>query len=151
MRALLIAVLVGVVLPVRAENPRPGGPPKPKAGPAAPVAPAKQPVELTIPGLTIARTKGGFLGLVLENSNFKLSFYNDKKEPLPVDVTRATARWPVHYSVYDERAVLTPTADKLALASAKFVRPPYQFKLYLTLLAEGSDTAPESYVIDFHQ
>jgi hypothetical protein len=57
----------------------------------------------------------------------------------------------VHYSVYDERAVLIPTADGMALTSAKYVRPPYLFKLYLTLIVEGRTEAPESYVLDYHQ
>jgi hypothetical protein len=39
----------------------------------------------------------------------------------------------------------------MALISTKFVRPPYVFKLYLTLIVEDSAEPPESYVIDFHQ
>ena len=66
---------------------------KPNADQAAPVVPEKKQEELKIPGLTIVREKGGFLGLVLENNNFKLSFYNGKKEPVAADVSRATARW----------------------------------------------------------
>jgi hypothetical protein len=148
---LLIAVLVGTTVPVRAESARPDAAQKPKADQAAPIAPDKKQEEPKIPGLTIVRAKGGFLGLVVENSNFKLSFYDGKKKPVPVDVTRATARWPVHYTVYDERTVLNPSADGMALTSTKFVRPPYQFKLYLTLITEGSSEAPEDYVIDFSQ
>jgi hypothetical protein len=39
----------------------------------------------------------------------------------------------------------------MALTSTKFIRPPYQFKLYLTLITDESSVAPESYVIDYHQ
>jgi len=44
-------------------------------------------------------TKGGFLGILVENGNFKLSFYDAKKKPAQVDVARATARWPVKYKL----------------------------------------------------
>jgi hypothetical protein len=151
MRILLIAALAGAAGSLRAASTRPGVAQKPKADQAAPVVPEKKQEELKIPGLTIVREKGGFLGLVLENNNFKLSFYNGKKEPVAADVSRAAARWPVHYSVYDERAMLTPSSDGMALTSSKFIRPPYQFKLYLTLITDESSEAPESYVIDYHQ
>jgi hypothetical protein len=121
---------------------------------SGPKKPAKIEEEPIIPGIVISRTNGGNLGLTLENSNFKLSFYDAKKKPAKVDVARATARWQAQYKVVDERAVLNPTPDGLALSSNKFVRPPYVFKLYLTLLSEGVEgegTAAETYVIDFRQ
>jgi hypothetical protein len=129
---------------------------------ALPASGAKKPAiiekEPVIPGIVIPRTNGGYLGLTLENSNFKLSFYDAKKKPVTVDVARATARWPVHYKTTEERTVLNPTPDNLALIANKFVRPPYVFKLYLTLLkgeegtAEDSAAASaESYTIDFQQ
>ena len=148
---LLIAVLLGVAVPLQAEGSPSGAAPKTKSDQAAPAAPGKEQEQPNIPGLVIPRAKGGFLGLLIENGNFKLSFYDDERKPVAADVARANARWPVHYSVYDERAVLNPSADGKALTSSKFVRPPYQFKLYLTLITEGSSDAPESYVLDFHQ
>jgi hypothetical protein len=149
MRTVLVAALLGTAVPLLAENLGPGATPLANADKVAPGAPATE--EPKIAGMVIPRAKGGFLGLTLENSNFKLAFYDQKKHPVPADVTRATARWLVHYSVYDERAVLIPTADGMALTSAKFVRPPYLFKLYLTLIVEGSTVPPESYVLDYHQ
>jgi hypothetical protein len=152
MRALLVAASLVAGAPLLAKESPPTAKTIPKADKAAPVAPKeKEPEEPKIAGRVIARAKGGFLGLTLDNSNFKLAFYDAKKLPVPADVTRAIARWPVHYSVYDERAVLTPTADGMALTSTKFVRPPYLFKLYLTLVVEGSAEPPESYVIDFSE
>jgi hypothetical protein len=114
--------------------------------------PAKVEEEPVIPGIVIPRTNGGYLGLTLENSNFKLSFYDAKKKPAKADVTRATARWQAQYKIADERAVLNPTSDGMALASNKFVRPPYVFKLYLTLFkegGEGEETTAEPYLVDF--
>jgi hypothetical protein len=153
-RAGLVVASLGIAVPLLADGARPGFSPKPPAAPAAPAAPApdkKPEKEPEIAGFVIPRAKGGFLGLTLENSNFKLAFYDGKKLPVSANVTRATARWVVHYSIFDERAILTPTADGMALTSTKFVRPPYVFKLYLTLIVEDATEPPESYTIDYHQ
>jgi hypothetical protein len=152
MRTGLVAALLTAAVSMRAETVPPGATPPPKPGKAAPAASETKPEEEPkIDGIVISRVKGGFLGLTLENSNFKLAFYGPKKLPVPADVSRANARWPVHYTVFDERTVLTPTADGMALTSTKFVRPPYVFKLYLTLIVEGSTEPPEEYIVDFHQ
>jgi len=148
MRTLLIVVLVGVTIPLWAESVQPAGTKTPVAGKAAPAKDAEQP---KIPGIVIAREKGGFLGLVIENSNFKLSFYDEKRKPVPSDVARATARWAGHHSIYDERAVLNLSPDRMALTSSKFVQPPYTFKLYLALIAEDDNAAVESHTVDVHQ
>jgi hypothetical protein len=151
MRTVLVAAWLCVAVPLLADGVAAGATPKPLAVPAAPAAPGAKPEEEPkIAGLVIPRAKGGLLGLTLENSNFTLAFYDANKLPIPADVTRAAARWPVHYSVDAEHTVLNPTADGMALTSTKFVRPPYVFKLYLTLIVEGSTEPPESYVIDYH-
>lgn len=147
LKTLLAALWLSAALPLAAQSPAPATAPKTGKGATAPAAKA----EPTIKGIVLNRPKGGFLGLTVEGNNFKLSFYDAKKKPAPVDVALATARWPVHYSAYDERAVLTPNGDGTALTSPKYVRPPYAFKLYLSLFKEGSQDAVESYVIDFHQ
>ena len=157
MNMLMLAASLGIAVPLTAQDAAAVTPPKPAAtakagankGPAATQQPAEP--ELQIAGITIARTKGGFLGILVENGNFKLSFYDAKKKPTQVDVARATARWPVKYKLGDERTVLNPSSDGLALTSGTFVRPPFVFKLYLALFAEGSDDAVENYVIDFRQ
>lgn len=125
---------------------------------SGPQKPAKIEEEPVIPGFVIPRANGGYLSLTLENSNFKLSFYDAKKKPAKADVVRGRARWRVNYKVGNERTILNPTPDGLALISNQFVRPPYIFKLYLTLMTdsggdaedgEGDETASEHYVIDF--
>jgi hypothetical protein len=157
MKMLLLAVSLGIAVPLTAQDAAAGSPPNSVApkktsaikGPAAAQPPVEP--EPQIAGITIARTKGGFLGILVENGNFKLSFYDAKKKPTQVDVARATARWPVKYKLGDERTVLNPAGDGMTLTSGTFVRPPLVFKLYLALFAEGSDDAVENYVIDFRQ
>lgn len=114
--------------------------------------PAKVEEEPKIPGFVIPRDKGGYLGLTLENYCFKLSFYDAKKRPVKADVTRVRARWAPNYKVGNERTVLNLTPDGMALVSNQYVRPPYNFKLFLTFLKEDGDdeqAAVEHYVVDF--
>lgn len=119
-------------------------------------ADANNEAEPKIEGITIARPNGTYLGIALENGTFKLSFYDQKKKPARPDVPRAAARWNPNYKTGSERIILNPSADGKALVGHKPVRPPYAFKLYLTLLApaatpgsEGGEQATESYVVDF--
>jgi len=46
---------------------------------------------------------------------------------------------------------LEPSADGKALTSPKNVRPPYQFRLVLSLFAAGADAPFESHTVDFRQ
>jgi hypothetical protein len=163
LKTLVLASLLGIAVPGLAEDatalPSKSAVVNKNAPPASgPKKPAKVEEEPVIPGIVIPRTSGGYLGLTLENSNFKLSFYDAKKKPAKADVVRATARWQAQYKIADERAVLNPTSDGMALASNKFVRPPYVFKLYLTLFkesgaseesSEGAATTTEPYLVDF--
>jgi hypothetical protein len=105
-----------------------------------------------IAGLEISRGAKGFLGLELVEGTFKLSFYDVKKKLVVPDVARAALRWDVKYKVGPERSVLNPSGDGKSLSSPKTVRPPYAFKLFITLLkeaAEGEDAAGESFTVDF--
>ena len=101
-----------------------------------------------VEGVAIVRPNGGFLGLRVVNNNFVLSFYDAKKKKIDPDVTRAAVRWPVKYQPGDEHAVLNLSGK--TLTSAKVVKPPLVFKVYLGLYNEGSDKAVESYTIDYH-
>lgn len=140
--------------PPSASTPRAAG----AARVAAPTAPPRPvpvtPVEVEkIKGIEVERHDGrGYLGIDLENNAFKISFYDADKKPIPADVARIAARWNVKYQPLPERTLLTPTPDGLALSSLKIVRPPHQFRLYLTLLnaaADGSDVVVETHVVDF--
>lgn len=152
LKTLLIAASLGVAAPLLAQGTAPATPPKPNVAKSADTKKPAPPEEAPkIPGVVVSRPNGSFLGVLVEDGRFKISFYDAKKKPVPVDVSRASARWPVHYKVFDERTVLNPNGDGTALTSPKFVRPPYTFKLYLSLFGEGNDQAVEQYVIDFRQ
>ncbi|OHE79588.1 MAG: hypothetical protein A3G75_09025 [Verrucomicrobia bacterium RIFCSPLOWO2_12_FULL_64_8] len=128
-------------------KPSPGTPPATKPDPKK-----KAEEEMgKIPGLTLTRANGTFLGLTLEGGNLKLSFYDEKKKPSSPDVPRAVARWNPRYKLGEDRTVLNPAPDGKSLLGVKIVRPPYNYKIYLTLIKageEGSNTNNESYVVD---
>lgn len=109
----------------------------------------KKEEEPKIPGVTIKRPNGTFLGLEVAGGKFKLSFYDKKKKPMAVDVTRAIARWPNTRAPGDNRTVLNLSGK--ALIGVKPVVPPYAWNVYLTLLqGEGDDAAAvETYTVAF--
>ena len=99
-----------------------------------------------IEGMEIPRGNG-FMGLQIVNGTFKLSFYDAKKKPVVPEVTRAALRWQPNYQKLPERVILA-VADK-ALVSEKTVRPPYAFKLSITLFKGESDEGAENLTVDF--
>ena len=127
------------------DKPAPAGP---KA--ATPATPASKDEAPKIEGQEIKRGDR-YLGIAVVGGNFKLTFYDSKKKPMAPEVARAALRWRASYQPADERAVLTPAGDGKSLSSAKVVKPPLSFKLYIVLIpAEGSEeSASESYQIDF--
>ena len=122
----------------------------PKATAAKPAV-KKPDVVPVIPGQTVNRANGTFLGLQVINGNFVLSFYDKKKKPMAPDVTRATARWPNLRSATtgDNRAVLNREGN--ALVGNKPVVPPLVFTLRLSLLQGDAEEAKvvESFVVAF--
>jgi hypothetical protein len=142
--------------------------PKPSAGNAAPTSAKKAAPDKTpagkkadakkdnkpgkIDGIEIARATGGFLGLAVVDGNFRLKFYNAEKKPTHPDVSSVVLRWPVNYQRTDERATLTATGEDNVFSSEKVVRPPFTFRLNMTLFKDGADEqTAENYVIEFHQ
>ena len=132
----------------------PGAPP-PLSVAAAAKIPAKKPEAKkpdpvpTIEGITLERGSR-FLGIAVVDGNFRLSFYDEKKNPVAPDVSHAALRWPVKYQPMEERTVLNPAADGLSLTSPKIVRPPLIFKLYIALAnPAGSEIQGETFVVDF--
>jgi hypothetical protein len=114
---------------------------------------AKKPadkVKHEIPGFTIARPNGGYLGLEIDdNSNFKLSFYDKDKTPVAPDVALATIRWHPNNVKVLEFFSLTPSGDGKCLTSPRAVRRPWVFKLAILLFAAGNNDPVESYSVDF--
>ncbi len=145
-KSLLMAASIGVVVPLVAQT----SPKKdaPKTGPSAPQpAPAEEEAEPQLPGSVIARPGGGFLSLSVEGLHFKLSFYDAKKKPVDADAIRALARWDPP-GRDQQRSVLNPAGDGKSLTGNVQVRPPYVFKVFLTVI--GSDEKViESHVVDF--
>lgn len=103
-----------------------------------------------IEGMEIARGAKGFLGLQVVEGNFKLSFYDAKKKAVAPDVIRAVLRWSPKYQKAPEIFVLGP-GDGKSLTVAKTVRPPYNFKLFVSMFVEGTEDPVESFVVDFAQ
>lgn len=103
-----------------------------------------------IEGMEIARSAGGFLGLQVVGGNFKLAFYDKDKKPVAPNVGRAVLRWTPNYKPGNEVYVLG-AGDGKSLTAEKTVRPPYSFKLFMSLFVEGKEDPVESYVVDFRQ
>jgi hypothetical protein len=142
--AAALALLIAVPI-VQAQATKPSLP-----GKAAPAA--KKDDEMgKIDGMTLNRANGTFLGLTLSEGKFKLTFYDKKKKPMKVDVTRATARWPNMHGPGDNRTIMNPAGDGTYLMGTQFVRGPHAFKLFITLLqGEGSEAkSVENYTVDF--
>lgn len=134
-----------------------GRAPKPVPGTAsatAKIGVKKEEKVAKIEGVEIPRGEKGFLGIQIVDSAFKLSFYDEKKKPIAPDVDRAALRWDPKYKVGEERLVLTLGGDGKSLGSPKNIRPPYNFKLFITLVkdaTEGQSPLNETHVIDFRQ
>lgn len=145
--ACLALVFAATVVHAQATKPAAPG----KTAPAVKKTDVKEEEMGKIEGTVLNRPNGKFLGLTLQDGKYKLTFYDDKKKPEKVDVTRATARWPNKHGPGDNRTVLNVAGDGTSLVGTQFVRGPYAFKLFLTLLkGEGeAAVAVESYTVDF--
>ena len=102
-----------------------------------------------IEGMELARGTG-FLGVQIVNGVFKLTAYDAKKKPVAADFTRVVLRWSVPYQKNVERTQLTAGSGVGVFTSEKIVKPPYAFKLFITLLKGDADDAPgEAFTLDF--
>ncbi|MFM9030544.1 MAG: hypothetical protein ACKOTF_07670 [Opitutaceae bacterium] len=104
-----------------------------------------------IAGMEIARPGKGFIGLEVDGGNFRLTFYDENREPVKPAASRAVLRWTPANRAGAEFYALDPSADGKVLTSPKTVRPPYQFKMFLSLFAAGADAPFESHTVDFRQ
>jgi hypothetical protein len=109
----------------------------------------KKKEEHKIAGMTLNRPDGTFLGLTLQEGKYKLAFYDKDKKPAKVNVLRAVARWPNLHGPGDNRAILNAAGDGTFLLGNQFVRGPYAFKLFITLIASEEGTGNENYTVDF--
>jgi hypothetical protein len=152
--ALLATVLPGPTGLLEAQynlTPTPAMPATPP--PPAPSPPSGAKIEGkaepdgTIVGLELARKDGRWLGLAIEDGNFKLRFYDQHKKPEKPDVARAAAHWDPVGKVGELHTVLNPEGDGLVLRAPQFVSPPFTFKVFLTLLS-ADDQVVETFVVD---
>jgi hypothetical protein len=147
MKRIVFLALIGLVAPAfhaAADSPTPT-PTEEKEG--------------KISGTAIRRANGLWLGIELKDQNFLLTFYNEKKKPVPADASAAVLWWPVQYQPNPERTELTSSSNPAVLASAFVVKPPFSFLLHITLLTDANSGAappggeapptPEGYVINF--
>ena len=112
----------------------------------------KPAVKHEIPGVTIARANGGFLGLEIDsNSNFKLSFYGADKKPTAPDVASGSIQWRPINTGRQEFVSLSPGGDGTSLTSPKVVRHPWTFKLSISLFAAGNNDPVENYIVDYSE
>jgi hypothetical protein len=147
-KSLFLAASLSLTGPLLAQGTY-GAPPAPKSSNAAqtPAATGKH----EIPGITIPRPNGGFLGLEIDgNSNFKLSFYDKDKVPVVADIAFASIRWrdSVNTKIQDFVG-LTPGGDGTYLASPKAIHRPWTFTLTILLFVAGSNDPAETYTIDY--
>lgn len=114
------------------------------APPARPTPPASNPApkqeEAKIPGVTLTRPDGRFLGVETEGVTLKVTFYDAKKKPEPADVARITARWS---DTKPRFMVLLPSGSG-SLVSPAQLRRPFNYIVYLALVG-ADDQVKESY------
>jgi hypothetical protein len=121
-----------------------------KSAPSPSAATKKPAVKHEIPGVTIAREKGGFLGVeITGNSNLKISFYDKDKAPIVANVALATVRWHDSTTTRIEFVALNPSSDRKCLTSPRVIRRPWAFNLTILLFAAGNNNPVESYTVDY--
>ena len=100
-------------------------------------------------GMEIARGTG-FLGIQITNGVFKLTAYDAKKKPVAADFTRVALRWQPTNVKSPERTLLVPSGGVGVFSSDKIVKPPHQFRLFVTLIKGDGDDAPvENFTVEF--
>lgn len=107
-----------------------------------------------IEGVEVSRGEKGYFGLQVVGGAFKLTFYNDKKKPTAGGFDRAALRWNPINKKGDDRVVLLPDGGGQVFTAGSPVKPPYNFRVFVTLVKEATDGQPaanESYVVDFRQ
>ncbi len=148
-RLLLVFALALSVPLLFADTPAKSAPTTPAKADVKKADAKKKDAPAKIDGLVIARTDGSFLGLTLVEGKFKLSFYDKDKKLTKPDVLRAAARWPNPHGPGNNRTVLNLSSDGKYLIAPEFVRGPYSFKLFLTLIKSENGEQTETYTVDF--
>lgn len=123
---------------------------KVSAPPPPPPAADRRPADdVPLPGVSIPY-EGGWISLAIENGVFHLRFYNAERALLPAPAIRATARWNPPLKTGFSRSVLLPADEGRALVGNTFVKPPHQFRVYLTLIGPNEQVLG-SYTLDYQK
>lgn len=139
-KTVLLAASMGMVVPILAQTSvKPAGPRQNAKG-------EEEEKEGEVKGIALQRPDGRWLGLTMDGLNLRLTFYNQKKNPVAPDVVRATARWNRPTVATPDRAVLNPNGDGVSLVGNRVVRKPWAFLVYLALVNER-DEVVESYQV----
>jgi hypothetical protein len=110
----------------------------------------KEEAPLSIEGTVVGRGDAGFFAITIADRRFVIKFYDAERKLIAPNVAAAALRWDVRYQPTPERAFLKLNADGTALTSEKVIRPPYSFKLFVTLLpSEDAAGGGETYPVDF--
>jgi hypothetical protein len=112
---------------------------------AAPLRAADEQPALPDTGMNIARGTGGWINIEAAENRLTLRFFDANKTPVTPDVDRGVVRV-VYPAREDVRVVLNLEGD--SLRSPPTVRPPWVFRIYVTLSRDGVPEA-ESYVVPY--
>ncbi len=99
-------------------------------------------------GINLARDDGGWINVLVAGRSFELSFFNDQKLPVAVDVHHGLVRYSTGTMVKD-RTVLARSTDGRKLVSPSDVRGPWVFRVHLALFDEGPDDLVETYTFSY--
>lgn len=140
LKTLLMTASLSMVVPIVAQT-------TPPARPKADARPGTPDPDVVLPGSVIPHGEG-WLSLSLADGTFLVGLYDARKQPIDMPFVRATARWNSPLRSSEQHLVLNPTGDSRTLKGSRPVKPPYVFKVYLTLM-NADDSVGASYVIDF--
>lgn len=138
-KSVLMAASIGLVVPVMAQSSTRLRPASAKQGPA-------KEEEGVIDGIAVARPDGRWLGITVEGINLKVTFYDKKKMPEPIDVLRGNARWRLPTIAQQERAVLNPGPDGNSLIGNRSLRKPWTYSVTIVLV-NASDEVVETHQV----
>jgi hypothetical protein len=119
---------------------------KPASTPASKAPGQKKVYELPKTGVNQQRSTSGWLNVEATGRVMVLKFFDKEKKPIPPDVARGFAQF--RYSSRNpERAPLNREGDTLATPAK--LKPPHNFLVIITLFADESPEATETYTIKY--
>ena len=132
-RSLLVATVTAIVATVHTAN--------------AMSAIEERKYELPKTGVNVARGDGWF-NFAAKGSRFIVTFYDVRKKPTAAEVQNGLVRY-MYVAKRPKRTVLNLREDGQALISPPTVRPPYVFRVYLSLFSRNEADGGETYVFGY--